>query len=110
MPIPAASRLLVRDVAMAEKTASPRAPPIVGARFSAIARADPPPLSPALLSRDGRLLAYGTIVTSSDSQQEGARTAAATTLSQSAEIVLKVSVDGDITVLRAGGVIATLLG
>ncbi|HKN40588.1 MAG TPA: hypothetical protein VJ456_15935, partial [Acidimicrobiia bacterium] len=63
-----------------------------------------------ILSRDGRLLAYGAIVASSDSQHEGARTAAATTLSQSAEIVLKVSVDGDITVLRAGGVIATLLG
>ena len=48
--------------------------------------------------------------TSSDSQHEGARTAAATTLSQSAEIVLKVSADGDITVLRAGEVVATLLG
>ena len=63
-----------------------------------------------ILSRDGHLLAYGAIVASSDSQHEGARTAAATTLSQSAEIVLKVSVDGDITVLRAGEVIATLLG
>ncbi len=63
-----------------------------------------------ILDRDGRLLAYGAIVTSSDSQHEGARTAAATTLSQSAEIVLKVSVDGDITVLRAGEVITTLLG
>jgi hypothetical protein len=63
-----------------------------------------------ILSRDGRLLAYGAIVASSDSQHEGARTAAATTLSQSAEIVLKVSVDGDITVLRGGEVITTLLG
>jgi hypothetical protein len=63
-----------------------------------------------ILDRDGRLLAYGAIVTSSDSQHEGARTAAATTLSHSAEIVLKVSVDGDITVLRGGEVIATLLG
>ncbi len=63
-----------------------------------------------ILDRDGHLLAYGAIVTSTDSQHEGARTAAATTLSQSAEIVLKVSVDGDITVLRAGEVVATLLG
>jgi hypothetical protein len=63
-----------------------------------------------ILSRDGRLLAYGAIVASSDSQHEGARTAAASTLSQSAEIVLKVSADGDITVLRAGEVITTLLG
>ncbi len=63
-----------------------------------------------ILDRDGHLLAYGAIVTSSDSQHEGARTAAATTLSQSAEIVLKVSADGDITVLRDGDVIATLLG
>lgn len=63
-----------------------------------------------IVDRDGRLLAYGAIVTSSDSQYEGARTAAATTLSQSAEIVLKVSADGDITVLRAGEVVATLLG
>ncbi|MGH9040125.1 MAG: hypothetical protein ACRDZ3_07830 [Acidimicrobiia bacterium] len=63
-----------------------------------------------IVDHEGHLLAYGAIVTSSDSQHEGARTAAATTLSQSAEIVLKVSVDGDITVLRAGEVVATLLG
>lgn len=63
-----------------------------------------------ILDRDGHLLAYGAIVTSSDSQHEGARTAAATTLSQTAEIVLKVSADGDITVLRGGEVVATLLG
>jgi hypothetical protein len=62
-----------------------------------------------ILSRDGRLLAYGAIVASSDSQHEGARAAAATTLSHSAEIVLKVSADGDITVLRAGEVVTTLL-
>ena len=57
-----------------------------------------------------KLFQYGAIVASSDSQHEGARTAAATTLSQSAEIVLKVSADGDITVLRGGEVITTLLG
>jgi hypothetical protein len=63
-----------------------------------------------ILSRDGRLLAYGAVVASTDSQHEGARTAAATTLSLSAEIVLKVSADGDITVLCRGEVITTLLG
>jgi hypothetical protein len=64
----------------------------------------------AILDRDGHLLAYGAIVTSADSQHEGARTAAAKTLSNTAAIVLKVSVDGDITVFRGGEVIATLLG
>ena len=34
-----------------------------------------------ILDRDGRLLAYGAIVTSSDSEHEGARTAAAKSLS-----------------------------
>jgi hypothetical protein len=63
-----------------------------------------------ILDRNGHLLAYGAIVTSADSQHEGARTAAATTLSRSAEIVLKVSADGDLTVLRRGEVVATLLG
>ena len=46
----------------------------------------------------------------SDSAHEGARTAAARTLSLSADIVLKVSVDGDITVFREAEVVATLLG
>jgi hypothetical protein len=62
-----------------------------------------------VLDRDGRLLAYGAVVTSSDSQHEGARTAAAKTLSLTAEIVLKVSADGDITVFRDGEVVATIL-
>jgi hypothetical protein len=62
-----------------------------------------------ILDRDGNLLAYGAIVSSTDSHHEGARTAAATTLSRTAEIVLKVSVDGDITVFRAGEAIVTLL-
>ena len=73
------------------------------ARFAALDGA-------TILDRDGNLLAYGAIVASADSHQEGARTAAAMTLSQTAEIVLKVSVDGDITVFRAGEAIATLLG
>ena len=58
----------------------------------------------------GRLLAYGAIVTSTDSQHEGARTAAAATLSETAQVVLKVSVDGDITVFRAGRAVTTVLG
>lgn len=63
-----------------------------------------------VLDRHGRLLAYGAIVTSTDSQHEGARTAAAKTLSETAGVVLKVSVDGDITVFRDGADVATLLG
>ena len=63
-----------------------------------------------VLDRDGRLLAYGAIVTSTDSQHEGARTAAAKTLSETAQVVLKVSVDGDITIFRAGAEVTTLLG
>jgi hypothetical protein len=63
-----------------------------------------------IVDRDANLLAYGAIVASSDSQQEGARTAAAKTLSQTADAVLMVSQDGDITVFHAGAVVATLLG
>jgi hypothetical protein len=63
-----------------------------------------------VVDRDGRLLAYGAIVTSSDSQHEGARTAAARTLSLTALVVLKVSVDGDIIVFREGRAVSTLLG
>ncbi|MGZ4755821.1 MAG: diadenylate cyclase [Acidimicrobiia bacterium] len=63
-----------------------------------------------IVDRDANLLAYGAIVTSSDSQHEGARTAAAKSLSQTADIVLKVSEDGDIMVFHAGSVVTTLLG
>ncbi|MFP5318686.1 MAG: hypothetical protein ACLGI2_10385 [Acidimicrobiia bacterium] len=63
-----------------------------------------------ILDREANLLAYGAIVTSSASDHEGARTAAAKTLSLAAEIVLKVSADGGITVFRNGKVVATLLG
>lgn len=63
-----------------------------------------------IVDRDGHLLAYGAIVVSSDSQHEGARTAAAKTLSQWADVVLKVSVDGDITIFRDGSMVTTLLG
>jgi len=63
-----------------------------------------------IVDRDANLLAYGAIVTSSDSQQEGARTAAAKTLSLTADVVLMVSQDGDITVFHNGAAVATLLG
>ena len=63
-----------------------------------------------VVDRAGRLLAYGAIVTSADSQHEGARTAAAKTLSETAQVVLKISVDGDITVFRDGRAVTTLLG
>jgi DisA bacterial checkpoint controller nucleotide-binding len=63
-----------------------------------------------IVDRDADLLAYGAIVNSSDSQQEGARTAAAKSLSQTADVVLMVSQDGDITVFHAGTAVATLLG
>jgi hypothetical protein len=63
-----------------------------------------------VVDRDGRLLAYGAVVTSEDSQHEGARTAAARTLSESAAVVLKISADGDITVFRHGKTVTMLLG
>ncbi|MEO5837629.1 MAG: hypothetical protein ABIQ73_03650 [Acidimicrobiales bacterium] len=63
-----------------------------------------------VLDREGRLLAYGAIVSSADSEHEGARTAAARTLSETALVVLKVSVDGDIMIFRNGAAVATLLG
>jgi hypothetical protein len=82
-----------------------------------VSELDPPTLArlatldgATVLDRDGHLLAYGAIVATADSQHEGARTAAAKTLSESAEVVLKVSVDGDITVFNSGRTIATLLG
>lgn len=63
-----------------------------------------------VLDLDANLVAYGAIVTTSDTEQEGARTAAARTLSRRALVVLKVSVDGDITIFRDGSVVTTLLG
>ncbi len=63
-----------------------------------------------VVDRGGNLLAYGAVVTSTDSQNEGARTAAARTLSAVADVVLKVSIDGDITIFRDGEVVTTLLG
>lgn len=63
-----------------------------------------------ILDREGRLVAYGAIVSSAGSDHEGARTAAARTLSESAAVVLKVSVDGDVTIFQSGTPVATLLG
>jgi hypothetical protein len=63
-----------------------------------------------ILDRDARLLAYGAVVASSDSEHEGARTAAARTLSESALVVLRVSSDGDITIFRRGAAVTTMLG
>jgi hypothetical protein len=63
-----------------------------------------------IVDREGNLLAYGAIVTSANSEHEGARTAAAKTLSHDAEVVLKVSQDGDITVFAGGELVANLLG
>lgn len=63
-----------------------------------------------IMDRDANLLAYGAIVASSDSRNEGARTAAAKTLSHNADVVLKVSVDGDVTIFREGSALTTLLG
>lgn len=50
----------------------------------------------------GQVIAYGAIVRSADSQAEGARTAAARTLSTVANVALSVSHDGPITVYRGG--------
>lgn len=63
-----------------------------------------------VLDREGRLLAYGAIVTTAASEHEGARTAAARSLSEVAQAVLKVSVDGDITIFEGGTAVTTLLG
>lgn len=50
----------------------------------------------------GQVIAYGAIVRSADSQTEGARSAAARTLSTVANVALSVSHDGPITVYRGG--------
>jgi hypothetical protein len=63
-----------------------------------------------IVDRHGRLLAYGAVVTSVGSEEEGARTAAARTLSERALAVLRVSEDGEIAVFRDGALVTTLLG
>jgi hypothetical protein len=62
-----------------------------------------------VLDRSGQLVAYGAVVTSSDSTGEGARTAAARFLSERLDVVIKVSEDGPISVFRDGEEIARLL-
>ena len=62
-----------------------------------------------IIDQHGKLVAYGAIVPSSHSEHEGARTAAAKTLSGMADVVLKVSADGDITIFRNGEQVSTLL-
>lgn len=63
-----------------------------------------------ILDSSGVLLAYGAVVNSTDSQGEGARTAAARHLSEHLAIVIKISEDGPITVFHRGSAIAQLLG
>lgn len=62
-----------------------------------------------VLDRSGHLLAYGAVVTSSDSAGEGARTAAARFLSTELDVVIKVSEDGQISVFKGGEEIGRLL-
>ena len=61
-----------------------------------------------VLDRDGSLLAYGAIVSSSDSEYEGAAPRPRSRCRRWLT-VLKVSVDGDVTVFRQGQPIVTLL-
>lgn len=62
-----------------------------------------------VVDREGHLLAYGAIVASKESQHEGARTAAARTLSEAAAIVIKVSEDGEMTIFQDGRAVTTVL-
>lgn len=55
-----------------------------------------------IVDTDGQVIAYGAVVRSTDSQGEGARSAAARTLSTVANVALSVSHDGPITVYRGG--------
>jgi hypothetical protein len=62
-----------------------------------------------IVDRSGRLVAYGAVVRSEASRGEGARTAAARTLSRFARLVIKVSEDGPVTVFRRGEELAAVL-
>lgn len=62
-----------------------------------------------ILDRSGQLLAYGAIVHSSPSGGQGARTAAARSLSHGARFALSVSQDGPITVFAKGEPVLDLL-
>ncbi|HRE00235.1 MAG TPA: hypothetical protein PLV68_02980 [Ilumatobacteraceae bacterium] len=62
-----------------------------------------------IVDTTGQVIAYGAIVRSTDSQTEGARSAAARTLSTAANVTLSVSHDGPITVYRGGRRILEIL-
>jgi len=62
-----------------------------------------------IIDLDGNVIAYGAVVRSSDSQGEGARAAAARTLSAAVEIAISISHDGPITVYRHGAPVLELL-
>lgn len=62
-----------------------------------------------VVSADGALVAYGAIVRSADSRGEGARTAAARTLSLRADLAVSVSQDGPVSVFHHGEVVLELL-
>lgn len=55
-----------------------------------------------IVSADGHVLAYGAIVRTTGSRGEGARAAAARTLSTAVDVAISISHDGPITVYRAG--------
>jgi hypothetical protein len=60
-----------------------------------------------IVDEDGRLLSYGAIVQSSQGQSEGARTAAARTLSAHG-LVIKVSEDGPVQIFENGETVLTV--
>jgi DNA integrity scanning protein DisA with diadenylate cyclase activity len=55
-----------------------------------------------IVGPDGAVLAYGAIVRTTGSQGEGARTAAARTLSTAVDVAISISHDGPVTVYRNG--------
>ena len=62
-----------------------------------------------IIDPSGSLLAYGAIVRSADSRGEGARTAAARTLSLRAALTVSVSQDGPVQVFHQGEAVLDLL-
>jgi predicted regulator of Ras-like GTPase activity (Roadblock/LC7/MglB family) len=60
-----------------------------------------------IVSEDGNLLAYGAIVSSVQGRSEGARTAAARTLSEQG-LVLRISEDGPIQLFEQGNSLLTV--
>ncbi len=62
-----------------------------------------------ILDEVGNVVAYGAIVRSADSQDEGARAAAARALSTVVDVALTVSHDGPVTVYHRGDVVLQVL-